>query len=120
MRCILIDPDHRTMSYIDIDENQSKLEQFYQHMECSLITSPIDFQNGDTLYVDDEGLFYVNPDTTFFRFRGYHHTLCGKGVIVGIDQHGNSVDCSTTIEELQQLVEFVEYDNVTYPNYLFV
>ena len=61
------------------------------------------FNNGDAVYIDDEGLFNA---TSFFIVDGDTIPLAGRGLLVGTDAEGGDTSPKTTIEELWMKVRF--------------
>ena len=69
------------------------------------------FPNGDTLYVDDEGL--LKDGQSFFRVAGMDQPIAGTGVLTGReDDDGedgtDTADVRTTVEELAALVSWLD------------
>lgn len=66
------------------------------------------FDNGDVIYVDDEGMF--KAQTGFFTVRGAEQPFAGNGVLVGREMNPNSAataDPETSIAKLAALVTFM-------------
>jgi hypothetical protein len=61
----------------------------------------------DSIYIDDEGLFV--DDQLFFEYGGDAQSvrLAGNGLILGVDDEGNSISPTTTIEEVKGRVGFL-------------
>jgi hypothetical protein len=58
------------------------------------------------VFVDDEGL--VNGQHQhFFVVDGYPQPLAGKGLVLGVDQEGDSVTPSVSLEQMRKMVTFV-------------
>lgn len=58
------------------------------------------------LFVDDEGLF--KEEQKFFIVPDYPQPLAGKALVVGVDEEGNTIPPSITLEELEAHVMFVD------------
>jgi hypothetical protein len=57
------------------------------------------FRNGDTVYVNEEGLFQGFQN--WFAIRGVtHQCFAGNGIVGGVDKGGECVDVKTPIKEL--------------------
>lgn len=54
-------------------------------------------ENGDVIYVDDEGLFGA---THFFMVEGHTVALAGRGLVVGMDSEGSDTAPLTRLEDL--------------------
>lgn len=121
MNCLLIDTKNQSIKEITIDETKNKLHQYYDHIGCDIIGVGTSLPNGDSVYVDDEGLFNLCVDSTFFQI-GNGQPLCGNGLVVGLNHDtGTSISCKTTLQELKELVTFVSPEDVHhYPHHLFI
>lgn len=97
---MLINPHTRSIHAISMHET-NQLAQLYQHIQCHLVTAT-DLANGDTAWLDDEGLFV--PDQTFFMLPGlYEEPLAGICVITGArwDEQGDHLaDCQSNLSIL--------------------
>jgi len=77
-------------------------ESIHQHGEFDLFTTGARLPNGDTVWVDDEGL--LNGTTRAFRWDG--QLLMGNGVVCGGDNMGETVDAASTIAEIESHIEW--------------
>ena len=94
MRAILIDPAKQTITEVDYDGNWTSIST---HIDCTTFASAVVFENEDTLYIDDEGLWGA---THFFRIEGYPDPLAGRGLILGTNEDGESIAAKSDIEAL--------------------
>jgi hypothetical protein len=64
--------------------------------------------DGDTIYVDGEGLLTANNETTWFTVKKplLSGALAGNGVVLGTDEEGESVTPKITLEDLKKKIEF--------------
>jgi hypothetical protein len=85
MKAFLIDPQEKTVSNIDIDDS---LQAYYDVLECRTFDVVRINNEGDVIYVDDEGLF---TKSYFFTYNGYTSPLAGKGLVLGTDSEGASI-----------------------------
>jgi hypothetical protein len=105
MQAILIDVAAREIRAVDYDGTKD-----LQRLVGGFIDLAMAFDNGDVLFVDDNGLHKAPPG--FFRVKGREQPLAGNGVPVGreiYDGDGEYVGTeppATTIAELTGLVEF--------------
>ena len=105
MRGILIDPWLKTVTEVDCGEG---IESIYRMLsnplgpKVDLFTIGMNWRNGDTLYVDDEGL--LKRGMRLFRIDG--QPLAGNGLILGCDHEGNSKDAELLLVEVQNRVQF--------------
>lgn len=102
MKVFVIDPAN-----LDIYEAEynGSIDEIYQlgDFDCFDVAS-FNAEN-DGVYVDDNGLF--KEDQSFFAITGYPQPLAGKGVVIGCDEEGASVEPSVSLEWLHQNVKFV-------------
>lgn len=104
LRGILINPGTRELTEVEVGDG---LQPYYDHLstpEHKVDCFAIGYQwfNGDTLYVDDNGLLF--PDLKVFKVEG--QPLAGRGLILGSDEEGNSVDAKMPIHLLATMIEW--------------
>ena len=102
MRAILIDPFTQTIEEVDYSGDYKDI---YGLIECDLFTTVyLPNTSDDTLFVDDEGLYVENQ--RFFKIEGYEQPLAGRGLLLGTDEEGESIDCMSTVEEVKAIVSW--------------
>ena len=109
-KAILIDTANKEMREILVSGYQDLLK----YLKCETLAVGMRLPNGDTLYIDDEGLL-INPEL-FFMIRGNDRPMAGNGVIIGCDGGGNDVDYKSasvevaflTREEIEPFVQAEE------------
>jgi hypothetical protein len=99
MKAILINPELKQVSQIEIG---SDYREIYAAIECNIFSAPVTFENEDTLYCDDEGLFKRQKGGTLMK--DWNYPILGKMIIIGSDDEGESVDCKSTVEEIESLI----------------
>lgn len=75
----------------------------YEHIGCQTFTLATVLDNGDTLYVDDEG--YLNSEVT----RGFYYEgqfFAGNGLLLGSNEEGESVDVKTLELDVAESTHF--------------
>ena len=103
MKAYLINPFAREVTEVDYDGDFNQIYVFLgDGVRC--FTCVTINQEGDGVFVDDEGLF--NGDNEFFSVQGYPEPLAGFGLVLGCDPEGESVAPSLTFEELRDRVKF--------------
>ena len=107
MRAILIDSKARIVRSV---EHDGSLENIYKLLNCRTFTAPIELENGDTVFCDDEGLL-GNP-RDFFELDGYE-PIAGNALILGTTKYGESVSCKSTIVEIDSDVNFIDIATLT-------
>lgn len=102
-KSILIDVVNQTVSETTINH----YKEIYHAIGngCSTFDCPYQFDNGDTLYVDDEGLLHDEVHGCFM-LDGWSIPCVGNAIIQGTNDEGESVDCKSTIEEIQKQIKF--------------
>lgn len=112
MRAIIIDPFHQSISECDIDMSLASLQ--------TAVGGPIEyafeFENGDVLYVNEEGLLRSDdamsgkdsPEFAHLFDVEAHQPFAGRGLVVGAeDEHGKHGDAQTTVRELSARLAFL-------------
>ena len=82
----------------------------YQHIGADCFDCARVYPNGDGIFVDDEGLL-KNPQH-FFIHRNYPSALTGKGLMLGVDNEGESIAPQTDIETLRGDIAFVSREEI--------
>jgi hypothetical protein len=102
MRAIQIDSVNRVIKEIQVNG----LEDL-QKAVGGLICWAHELSNGDTLFVDDEGL--LKEPENFFFIQGARQPFAGNGVIVGAaDIEGDSTAALSSIEGIREIVAFLK------------
>ena len=113
MRAILIDPTAKTVTEIQIGTDYKEI---YKAIDCSCFACPIEYDNGDTLYCDDEGLFKEQKGGVIMS--GWNYPILGKMIVIGCDvETGESKDAESTVEFFTSQIKWLtesqarEYQN---------
>jgi len=113
MKAILIVPSVQRVEEIDLDMSYQALSE--------AVGGPLEiahvYENGDTLYVHEEGLLEhreimagrLPAGENAFAFElGLHQPFFGKGVIVGPeDAEGRHTAARTDIQEIRETISFL-------------
>ena len=104
MKAYLIDPMKCSITEVEYDDSN------YRNI-CALIDADLFdvvrlSDSRDVIYVDDEGLF--NPQG-FFRVDGYPNPLAGKGLVLGTDSEGESIQPGMSLEDLENVIHFISH-----------
>lgn len=67
---------------------------------------------GDAAFVDDEGLLKTNECDNFFQIKDYPQPLCGIGVVLGVDEEGESVAPHVSWDDFKKQVRHVSVMSV--------
>jgi hypothetical protein len=98
---ILINPAKGTFTKVSIND----WEDIAPLLGC-INFDVVSINDTNDLYVDDEGLFDINPSTMFIYRKGYQ-PLAGKGLVLGLDEEGASTHTTMTIDELKEMFTFI-------------
>lgn len=109
MKALKINTETRTIEEIFID---GSLKSIYDAIGngCTCFECPVSFENDDTLYVDEEGLFHdVNGG---MAVKGFGNPIVGNGLIIGTDiETGESRDCLSTVEEIKSKIKWISKED---------
>lgn len=105
MRAILIDPFKKTVLELNLDASQNMLDQWYKVLDASPVEVAHYIDDHDSILVDEEGL--LKPCDHFFTYQGAHQPFAGRGLVVGCDNDGNTVSCTTPVEDVLDSVRFL-------------
>jgi len=106
MKAIFIDAKNRLVQKVEGDFNDYK--EINKILGCSVLTYAGQLENGDTIFVDDEGL--LKPCDHFFFVKGQHQPFAGNGLILGdTDDEGNSTDAKSTLTEISTNTQFLNW-----------
>ena len=114
MRGILIDPFTRTVSEI---ETSGKLAEIYELLGVELITAVTVGEN-QSLFLDDEGLMVPKANQEYWNWKGSNQPYAGRGLIIGLDNDGNSIDATMSSLEVAALVTFLDKEDIDPDSYL--
>jgi hypothetical protein len=104
MKAIKIDVVSRELSYVEIND----YSEIYHEIGngCRLFCVPFEFENGDTIFSDDEAL--LNEVHGGFMLKGWRYPLCGNAIIQGCDDDGESIEVKSTIEDILPRIIWVD------------
>lgn len=102
MKAYLVDPLERQVSQIEFEGDWRTINELIGSDTFDIMP----MENGDCVFVDDEGL--LKPFSLFdlFLIEGYY-PLVGKGLVLGSDAEGESVSPHITFDEFRAKVRFV-------------
>ena len=107
MRAIFIDSKDRNVYEANIKGNDFR--EIRDLIGCEIITGGYSFDNGDYMYVDDEGLFQTNRNGFIINVPGNlygEQQIIGNALIVGSDDDGNDCDATSTIDYIKKIISF--------------
>lgn len=103
-KAYLIDPVKLQVTEVTLSGDYREI---YKHIHCEIFTAVTINENGDSIFVDDEGLYAENQ--VFFIHTDYpYQPLAGYGLVLGCDMEtGESVSPICTLEETISKVSFL-------------
>ena len=104
MKAILINPKEEIIRVISYDGDYKSI---YQILECRMFECVYPFKNEDTIYIDEEGL--LKDSNYSFAIKcddGTTISLMGKGLILGTDAEGESIECQSKLDDIKSRVTF--------------
>lgn len=101
-KAILIDPHSQTVQSV---EWNGHYQHIYKLIDCECYDVARINKHGDGVFVDDEGLF--KEEQAFFLVDGYPQPLAGKGLVLGVDTEGESVEPKVTLERIADTIRWV-------------
>lgn len=112
MKAYLIDPFQKSISEVEYSGNWEDISKM---INCDYFTVVNLNDDGDTVFVDDEGLLRDQTYMKYFRIRmepDFEQTIAGKGLVLGTDREGNSCAPICNIEWLEGVISFPDADKV--------
>ena len=105
MRAILINPMQESIRHISYDGDPKSI---YRILQCTLYEAVYPFDNGDTLWIDEEGL--LKESNFAFDILGsnelWHRTYLGSAMILGVDAEGESIECKSKLDDIKSIIKF--------------
>lgn len=105
MRAILINPMQESIRHISYDGDPKSI---YRILQCTLYEAVYPFDNGDTLWIDEEGL--LKESNFAFDILGsneeYYGTYLGSAMILGVDAEGESIECKSKLDDIKSIIKF--------------
>lgn len=96
--------------------NPNNIDDIYEQLACDVFTCPVVFDNNDTLFIDDEGLF-IEPSALLgaFNIEDFpSQPLFGHGLILGINDEGDTDEVLSTVEHIRKKVTFLNDETAQY------
>lgn len=101
----VINPKQETVEAIKYDNFKGEFNDYRIICEAKMLTFVRLYENGDGVYLDDEGLYSENQH--FWVHKNYPQPLVNIGVFVGVDDEGETIPARTSFKQLQKDVKFV-------------
>ena len=108
MKIYKIDAKERTIEQIDAPASDSEgtvdLDFMLEQIGCRCFDA-VRLDDGDCIYVDDEGLLRSGIQPAF-GLSSYNAPLVGNALVIGSDYEGNSKPPKITLDKLTDMIEF--------------
>ena len=103
MKAILIDVVNEEVREVEHDDT---LASIYKLVDCGTF-DVVRIDDVNSIYVDDEGLFV--EDQLYFKYTGTTDSvsLAGNGLVLGVDDEGETTPPSLTLKEVQKAITFL-------------
>ena len=105
MRAILINPMQESIRYTSYDGD---FRSIYRILQCTTYEAVYPFDNGDTLWIDEEGL--LKESNFAFNIRAdnpkFNQTIMGSALILGTDAEGESIECKSKVLDIAKRINF--------------
>jgi hypothetical protein len=104
MKVIVIDSAKRLVYEATTSTYKDIYALLGENVSC--FACPVQFNDSDGLFVDDEGLY--NTFEAGYMFPDWEYPVCGNGVIVGSDDEGETADVRMSVQEVQDSIIWVD------------
>ena len=108
MKVIVIDSAKRQVYEAEISSNYKDIYPLLGE-NVHTFACPVQFNESDTLFVDDEGLY--NTFEGGFIMSDWAYPICGNGVIIGSDDEGASTDATMSADDVRKMLNWVSKEN---------
>lgn len=103
MKALLINTEKKSIEKITINDWREIAPAIGNG--CSIFACPVTLPNGDTFYIDDEGLY--NDAKCGLIMKDWAYPIVGNVVVLSTDEDGDSADAVSNINELYGQVCFL-------------
>ena len=102
MKAILIDVKTQEVKEV---EHDGEIQNIYNLIDCRAFDI-VRIDDVNDIFVDDEGIL---KDNLYFEYSGSENVfkLAGSGLILGVDDEGNSIPPTLTVEDVKGKVSFL-------------
>ena len=106
-KALLIDVTSKTITQFDLSSEYGSIYRAIGN-GCELFCCPIEFDNGDGLYADDEILLRRHDIKGGFMLPNWNYPICNNALVVGCDEEGDTCDCKTDVNDLLNEIIFID------------
>lgn len=109
----MLDATNRTIREVAFDGDYKSIYGFLSSPEAAVrLFQIIHLDDGDEIYVDQEGLLRRPLPSCWFRWEGFPHPLAGNGLILGSNAEGEGRSPRITVLDAAKKVLFVSVAKV--------
>ncbi len=101
----IINPNMKSVSTVRHVTTEDGYSWVNKLIKCSIFTFVQLYENGDGVYIDDEGIYAENQH--FWIHKNYPTPLAGIGVLVGINNKGDNIPASISNKEFSTHIKFI-------------
>ena len=117
INAIKIDVFKRKIYRVSLSDSLNSVKS---QLQCEFFTAIYPNLSGDNLiYLDDEGLINGVPKGAF-SIIGYYGVFAGNGLVVGYNSEGNTLDCTSTLLEIQSRIQFEPIESLPTPSFQII
>lgn len=106
MKAYLIDPFQKAITEV---QYSGEWQDISRMVGCDYFTTVNLNDDGDTVFVDDEGLLKDQAEMQYFRIilsPDFDQIIAGKGLVLGSNNEGESVEPVCNIDWLERCITF--------------
>ena len=107
IRAVLIDPYAEKIEDIEYDGHYKSI---YPLIHCGVFTTVS--LGDDDVFVDDEGLLKLTPQSKFFSIPTYPKPLAGYGLIVGCNEDGETISAAHNANYYRPKIHFLDMEMI--------
>jgi hypothetical protein len=103
MKALKIDVVNKTITEIQLEHTKEIYEIIGNG--CHTFCAPVEFDNQDTIFADDEALLQSELQGCFM-FPDWKYPIVGNAVVLGTDYEGDVCDAKSSTDDLLELIIF--------------
>lgn len=107
MKAIKIDVEKRDVYEIEMDGHDYKEIYGVIGNNCTVFCAPVQFDNDDTLFADDEIVLRPHDIVGAFIMRGWSSPIYNNAVIVGTDYDGDRAPYRSDLDDIKSQIIFL-------------
>lgn len=101
----VIYPKKKSVEVVKHHRDKEDIKWIDRLIGCQIFTFVPLYENGDGVYIDDEGLY--KEGQYFWIHKNFPTPLAGIGILVGTDENGDTIPPSISIKEFRTHIRFI-------------